>query len=202
MRSRRSPVQSLAPTLQVRLERQGSAARCSALGANHERFRPRHRRGRHQRRRHRPRCGRARPARAAGRAERPRVGDVVGLHQADPWRAALSRARLAAAGARGADRARGPAADGAAPDPADAVRAAGRARDAPALDAAARPVRLRPSRRPQAPAANQHHRSHARCARRPAEGALRARLRILRLLGRRRAAGGAQRASTPPSAAR
>ena len=162
--------------------------------SGHERFRPRHRRGRHQRRRHRPRRGRARPARAPGRAERPRVRHLVGLHQADPWRVALPRARLAAAGARGADRARGAAAHGAASDPADAVRAAGRARHAAALDAAARAVRLRPPRRPQAPAGDQHDRPRARSARRAAEGALRARLRIFRLLGRRRAAGRAQRA--------
>ena len=69
-------------------------------------------------------------ARAAGRAERPRLRHLVGLDQADPWRPALSRARLVPAGARGADRARGAAAHGAASDPADAVRAAGRARHA------------------------------------------------------------------------
>ena len=65
------------------------------------------------------------PARAAARAERPRLGHLVGLDQADPRRPALSRARRVPAGARGADRARGAAAHRAAHHPADALRAAG-----------------------------------------------------------------------------
>ena len=69
-------------------------------------------------------------ARAAGRAERSRLRHLVGLDQADPRRAALSRARLVPAGARGAGRARGAAAHGAAPHPADAFRAAAGARHA------------------------------------------------------------------------
>ena len=63
-------------------------------------------------------------SRAARRAERPRVRHLVGLHQAHPWRLALSRTRLVPAGARSAGRARSGAADGAASGPADALRAA------------------------------------------------------------------------------
>ena len=58
------------------------------------------------------------------------------LDQADPRRAALSRARLVSPGARSAHRARGAAAHGAAPDPADALRAAAGAGLAAGLDAA------------------------------------------------------------------
>ena len=49
------------------------------------------------------------------------------LHQARPWGTALSRAGMAAAGSRGAHRARGDAAHGAASHPAAALRAAARA---------------------------------------------------------------------------
>ena len=102
---------------------------------------------------HCPRCRRPRAARPAGRAERSCLRHIVGLDQAHPWRPALSRARMVPAGARGADRARGDVADGAAPDPADALRAAGRAGPAPGLDAAPGSVRLRSSRRAEDPAA-------------------------------------------------
>ena len=56
--------------------------------------------------------------------ERSRLRHLVGLQQADPWRPALSRTRRLPAGARGAERARGAAAHGAARDPADALHAA------------------------------------------------------------------------------
>jgi glycerol-3-phosphate dehydrogenase len=56
------------------------------------------------------------------------------------------------AGARGADRARGADPARAAPDPAAALRAAASFRAAPGLDAAARAVPLRPSRRARDPA--------------------------------------------------
>ena len=142
----------------------------------------------------RARRRRPRTARAAGRAERPRVRHLVGLHQAHPWRAALSRARLASAGARGADRARGDAAHGAAPDPADALRAAAGAGAAPGLDAAPRPVHLRPSRRPQNPARDPHASTLADDPLgAPLKRRLPARLRIFRLLGGRCAPRRAQR---------
>ena len=76
------------------------------------------------------------------------------------------------------------------------------ARHAPGLDAAARAVPLRPSRRPQDPAGHPHHRSRrtTRSAT-PLKRRYPLRLRIFRLLGRQFPPGRAQCASTPPSAA-
>ncbi len=66
-----------------------------------------HRRRRHQWGRDRPRCCGPRPQGPARRAGRPRQRHVIGQHQADPWRPALSRILRIPPGARGADRARG-----------------------------------------------------------------------------------------------
>ena len=65
--------------------------------------------------------------RPAVRAGRPRPGHLVAQRQAGPWRAALPRILRVPAGPRGADRARGAAAGGAAHRLADALRAAARA---------------------------------------------------------------------------
>ena len=101
---------------------------------------------------HRARCRRTRPVGSADRAERPRLRNLVQIHQADPWRPALSRSLCVSAGARGADRARSADPQRAAPDQAAALRAAASFRVAAGLDAAARPVSLRSSRRAPHPA--------------------------------------------------
>ena len=62
--------------------------------------RPAGHRRRRQRLRHRPRRGRARADGAAGRAGRPGAGDLVGLDQAVPRRAALPRVLRVPAGPR------------------------------------------------------------------------------------------------------
>ena len=64
---------------------------------------------------------------------------------------------------------------------------------APGLAAAARPVPLRPSRRPEAPAADAHAATANRPGRRHPETRIHPRLRIFRLLGGGFAPGGAQR---------
>ena len=79
-------------------------------------------------------------------AGRPGVGHVLGVDQADPWRAALSRILRVPAGARGAGGARGAVGVGAAHHLAAALRAAASRRAAAGLAAAARALRLRPSR--------------------------------------------------------
>ena len=111
-------------------------------------LRPARHRRRHQRRGHRARCRRPRPVGAAGRAGRPRRAHVVVEHQADPRRAALSRALRVPARRRGARRARGAAARRAAPHRAAGVRAAARAAPAAGLDDPRRSLPLRPPRRP------------------------------------------------------
>ena len=138
-------------------------------------LRPRRRRRRHQRRRHRPRRRRPRPARAAVREGRPRRGHLVAQRQAGPWRAALSRILRVPAGARGADRARGAAARRAAHHLADALRAAAQSRAAPGLADPARPLPLRPSRRPQEAAGDPHPRPAARPGGRAAQARVSAR---------------------------
>ena len=76
-----------------------------------------------------------------------------------------------------------------------ALRAAASEGPAPGLAAAARPVPLRPYRRPQTAAADAHGRSDARRGGQAAEARpVHPRLRIFRLLGRRRPPGRAQRA--------
>ena len=160
----------------------------------HGRFRHRHHRRRHQRRGDRARRGRPRHARAAGRAERPRLRHLVGLDQADPRRVALSRARTAPPGARGVARARGDAAHGAAPDLAAPLRAAASRRAAPGLAAPPRPVCIRPPGRTRDPARNASSQSHRWPDRPAAQAAVPPGLRVFRLLRRRFAPRGAQRA--------
>jgi 23S rRNA (uridine2552-2'-O)-methyltransferase len=87
-------------------------------------FRPFRHRRRHQRLRHRARCGGARAAGRAGRDGRSGGGHLLGLDQAVSRRAALSGVFRVPPGARGADRARNPAARDAAYQLADAFRAA------------------------------------------------------------------------------
>ena len=91
----------LEPAARAAHARQGIRRRYRSV---HGRLRSRHHRRRHQRRRHRARRRRPGRARAAAGAERPRLGHLVGLDQADPRRPALSRARRIPAGARGARR--------------------------------------------------------------------------------------------------
>ena len=76
---------------------------------------------------------------------------------------------------------------------ADALRAALCQGAAAGLAAAARPVPLRPYRRPQAAAGDQDARHAQRSGRQAAEAAVHQGVRIFRLLGQRCAAGGAQR---------
>ena len=96
------------------------------------------------------------------------AGHLVALRQAGPWRPALPRILRVPPGARGADRARGAAARRAAHHLADALRAAAQRRSMrPAWLVRARPVPLRPSRRPQAAAGDPRR---STCARAP-EGA-------------------------------
>ena len=83
--------------------------------------------------------------------------------------------------------------NGAAHHLAAALRAAVRQGPAPGLAAAARPVPLRPSRRPQAAAGDQDARHAQRPGRQAAEAAVHQGVRIFRLLGQRCAPGGAQR---------
>ena len=158
----------------------------------HGRLRSRRRGRRHQRHRDCPRRRRPRAARAAGRAERPCLRHLLGLHQADPRGAALPRTRLVPPGARGADRARGDAAHGAASHLADALRAAAGAWPARAVADPDRAVHLRPSRRARDSPRDPHDRSRARSARRAAQAPRGARVRIFGLLGGRRSARGAQ----------
>ena len=111
-------------------------------------------RRRGQRLRDRPRRGRARAEGAAGRAGGSGAGDLVGLDQAVPRRPALSRVLRVPAGARVADRARDAAQGDAAHLLAAALRAAAPCGLEAGLDAAARAVHLRPSRRAEDPAAD------------------------------------------------
>src|SRR2546429_327829 len=98
-----------------------SRSRCAYRSRGNE-LRPAGHRRRHQWRRHSPRCCRPRALGAAGRARRSGSGDLVGVLEADPWRAALSRAVRVPPGRRGARRARDSAAHCRAPGLAGAVR--------------------------------------------------------------------------------
>ena len=102
------------------------------------------RRRRHQRRRHRARPRRPRPLGAAVREGRPRAAHLVGVDQADPRRPALPRALRVRAGAQGARRTRGAAAERPAHHVAAALRDAARPVDAAGLDDPRRPLPLRP----------------------------------------------------------
>ena len=159
--------------------------------------RPRRRRRRRQRCRDRARRRRARPQGAAVRAGRSGARHLLAQRQAGPWRPALPRILRVPAGPRGADRARGAAAGGAAHHLADALRPAARARHASSLARPAGSVPLRPSGRPQAAAGDEV----AEPAPRPGGPAAQARipqgLRVFRLLGRRCPAGRPQRARCP-----
>src|ERR1043166_6062247 len=86
------------------------------------------------------------------------AGTSSALTKLIPRGPAPSRAGRAAARPRGAHRGRGAAADGAAPDPADALHAAGDPGAALADHAADRVVPLRLARRPQNPAGRPWHR--------------------------------------------
>ena len=118
--------------------------------------RPRRHRRRHQRHRHRARRRGPRAVGAAAGARRPGRGDVVGLDQADPWRAALPGVLRLPPGARIAGRARGAVARRAAYRRADAVRAAAPSGAAAALDDPRRAVPVRPHGRTEDPAADAH----------------------------------------------
>ena len=98
---------------------------------------------------------------------------------------ALPRVLRVPPGARGADRARGAAAQRAAHRLADALRAAPQPGAAPALARTPGPLPLRPSRRPRAPARHAQPRPPARPGRRADPAGVHARLRLFRLLGGR-----------------
>ena len=119
----------------------------------------------------------------------------LGLVQADPRRPALPRAVRVPPGARGAARARGAAAHRAAHRPAAAFVLPRQPGLRPRWMIRARPVALRPARRPRRSCRDSHASTsphHALGA--PLQARVRARLRLFGLLGRRCAAGRAQRA--------
>ena len=157
-------------------------------------LRSRHHRRRHQRLRHRARRRRPRPFGLPLRTGRPRRRHLVGLDQADPRRPALSRVLRVPAGARGAGRARGAAQGGARTSSGRCASCCRTTTGCGRAGAPARPLPLRPSRRPRAscrrPAVAG---SQPRSRRRAAASRATPRLRVFRLLGRRCAAGRAQR---------
>ena len=123
-------------------------------------LRSRHHRRRHQRLRHRPRCRRARPRRCClssraiwpARPPRPRPSSsMAGLRYLEHYEFRLVREALIEREVL-LER-------GAAHHLAAALRAAASPRPAALAGAAARPVPLRPSRRPRDPAADAHARS-------------------------------------------
>ena len=141
---------------------------------------------------HRPRRGRARADGAARRAGGSGAGDLVGLDQAVPRRPALSRVLRVPAGARVADRARDAAPGDAAHLLAAALRAAApcRACGRPGCSGSGSS-----STTTSAGGRSCRRRGRSTCARDAAGAPLRPELpagvRVFRLLGRRRAAGGA-----------
>ena len=136
---------------------------------------------------HRARCRRPRPQGAGRRAGRHRGGHVAVEHEADPRRPALPRAVRVPAGPRIARRARGGAAAGAAHRRAAVVRAAARAASASRVDAARRPLPLRPPRPARDAAGLLRRRSRAHAVGRRAEAQVRQGLRLFRRPRRRRA---------------
>ena len=153
----------------------------------------RHRR-RHQWLRDRPRRGRTRALGLPVRAGGPRERDVFRVDQADPRRPALPRAPRVQARSRIPVRARASLGDRAAHRLASALRAAASPRHAAGLAAAARTVPVRSPRRAKAVAGQPDARSGPGRGRRSAEArSVRARVRILGLLGGRRPARGPQR---------
>src|SRR5262249_41107951 len=97
----------------------------------------------------------------ACRDERSRLRDLIDLQQADPWRAALPGAWRLWSRARGVERARGVAADGAAFGPANALHATASAGSALGAAAALRAFSVRRAWRAQTAARVPHGRSDA-----------------------------------------
>src|SRR5881396_2099281 len=156
-------------------------------------LRPAGHRRRHQWRRHRPRCCRPRALGAAGRARRSGGGDLVGVLEADPWRAALSRAVRVPPGRRGARRARDPAAHCRAPGLAGALRHAASAGAAAALGDPAGAVFVRSPGPALAAAGIARGTARRAAVLLRSEEPAQVRLRLLRLPRGRRAPGGCER---------
>ena len=154
----------------------GHAARAAAdRRSAARRLRRARRRRRHQRRRHRARPRRPRRERRAVREGRPGVAHLVVVDQADPRRPALPRVLRVLAGAQGAGRARGAAAERAAHHVAAALRDAARPVDAAGVDDPHRPVPLRPPGAARGPAGLAHRRPAPPSGRRAAEAGVHAR---------------------------
>ena len=133
------------------------------------------------------------------RAGRPGQRHVVGLYETDPRRAPVSRALRVPLGARIPRRARDPDGQGAphcAPAP---VRAPAPEHRAPSVDGPARPVPLRPSGPTPEPTRLPGDRSRAGPRRRRPDRGGGQGVRVLRLLRRRRSAGGDERPARGPS---
>ena len=164
-------------------------------GRRRRELRPRGHRRRGQRLRHRPRRGRARAEGGAGRAGGPGAGDLVGLDQAVPRRPALSRVLRVPAGARGAGRARDAAR---APCRTSPGRCASCCRTTPGCGRPGCCGSGSSSTTTSAGGRSCRRRGRSTSARDPAGAPLkpgyREGVRVFRLLGRRRAAGGAERA--------
>ena len=150
----------------------GRRGECAGAGGGERKraCRSADRRRRRQRHRHRARCRRARPQRRAVRAGRSCPAHLVGQHQADPRRVAVSRALRVPAGAHGVARARAAAAGRPAHHPAAALRPAARPPAAAGLADPPRAPAVRPSGRAPRAAGSAHGRSHARSRRAAAEG--------------------------------
>ena len=155
--------------------------------------RPADRGRRDQRRGHRTRCGGPRPVGAAGRAGRSGKPHLVRLHEADPWRPALSRIWRVPLGARGADRAGAAARHGAPHHLATRIRPAANAVAASGLDGSPRPLPLRSSRRAREAARHPHRAARTLAAWRRARDAFGQGVRLFRLLGGRQPSGRAER---------
>ena len=154
-------------------------------------FRSRDHRGRGERMRYRARGRRTRAFGLPLRAGGSRGRDLVRGDEAHSRGPSLPRVLRVPAGARGADGARGAVEHGAAHHPPAALRPALSERLAAAMDVEAWPLSLRSSWRPEAPASDTHARPVARRGGPVAQaGRISDWLRILRLLGGRRAVGG------------
>ena len=150
-------------------------------------------RRRAERRQHRARCRRTRPSGDPAGAGRPRLRCILGLAKADPWRSVGAGAAGFLSRPRRAVRARRLAENRAASGAADALCDSRPCRRAPALGAAGLAVALRPDRRAAASAGFRDRRRHPPSGRRCAEAAVRHRVRIFRLRGRRFPPGRPQR---------
>src|SRR6185437_17072388 len=116
------------------------------------------------------------------RKGRSRLGYVERLQQIDPWRPALSRTFSFSFGSRGAYRARGAVENRASHSAAAPLRVAASQRPAPGVDAALRPIPLRPSGRPPPIAADADAAPDRGRGRRAAQARIYAGIRIFRLL--------------------